>query len=97
MWVLVMMFTRSMLILFVRLLAVLCQAAIGKAVAHGMAVRWLLAGCWLGLHGNVSDAMRLHGLLHFIGKRSGLGDCPIGGNDHMAGKGVFFAGNRPSV
>ena len=61
------------------------QAAIGKTVAHGVAVRWLLAGCWLGLHGNVSDAIRLHGLLHFIGKRGGLGDCPIGGNDHMAG------------
>ena len=39
MWVLVMIFTRFVSILFVRLLAVLRQAAIGKAVAQGVAVR----------------------------------------------------------
>lgn len=50
-----------------------------------------------GLHGDVADAVRPNCSLHLFGQRVGLRHGQAAGHNHMAGHGVFFAGNRPGV
>ena len=71
-------------------------AAFMRRLLARLAARFAAVG-WFCLHGDVADAVRPNGSLHLFGQRVGFRHGQAAVHNHMAGHGVFFAGNRPGV